>query len=471
MKWRRLGEGSYNIAYRSSDGKSVFKESMDGSPSDLPERSVRLWNLINPRIHPPARIAREQITYLNRKGKLVTKWVKGWICPFISGRQATDEEIRMALIDTFNRTGRIVADATAPNNFLTMSNGETVCIDVGHALEMESRETASLLGVRKPSFTSLDTYAEEYDIKERKQWFKEHSSFSPKAVKTVEALLFIKKYRADIKNVNFLKKSPKTVTLLANAYIKGTQALVDQALALLAEKRSPDLENTKQRCRDIFLEYIERVGTIDAHEQFTPHPTRQDYDMDYIERTMTLMRRINTAKTCDECHAIVEEYLADSSLLDTSEIIEDIAPPADDAWIETLETMIDEVQELTLLRDVQDRCQIILNGYVSSFIVPERDDPAIQPTTHYKSQMAQSRVKDQIDQLFLVLNNATTFAEMLSSLDDFSQKLPPISSQKQPENHVITDAEALLGSVNYCRIIVQSAMRAEHINPELKSGI
>ena len=465
MQWRRLGEGSFNIAYRSADGKSVFKVAMDDSPSDTPERSVRLWNLINAHIHPPARLAREQITYINKKGKLITKWVNGWICPFIPGRQATDEEIRMALIDTFNRTGRIVADATAPNNFLTMSNGVTVCIDVGHALELERRETASLLGQRKPSFTSLDTYAEQYDHQERKKWFKSHSSWSPKTVKTVEALLFIKQYRKDITNANFLKKSPKTIALLANAYIKGTKTLVDQALAVLAEKRSPDLENTKQKCRDIFLEYIARVGTIDEKERFTPHPTRQDYDAEYIDQTMTLMRRINTAKSCDECHAILEEYLADSSVLNEPEHPGAAVPASapDEDWIEALETMIDEVQDLTVLREIQYRCQVILNGYVSSFIV--------QPTNHYKSQMAQSRTKEQIDHLLRDLNDAASFGDMLSILDDFSQTLPPPTSAIEEETHVFTDAEALLSSVNCCRIIVQSAIRANDSKPELKTGM
>ncbi|MEI6095686.1 MAG: hypothetical protein WCR08_09580 [Gammaproteobacteria bacterium] len=174
MKWRQLGEGSYNIAFLSDDGNSVFKVALDDSPSDLPERSVRVWNLVNAHIQPPARLSRQKIKYQNAKGKWVTEWRSGWICPYIPGRQATDEEIRMALLGTFNRTGRIVADATASNNFLTMRDGKTVCIDIGHALEMDRRETAALIGLgqRKPSFTSLDTWDEAYDTKKGKNWLK-----------------------------------------------------------------------------------------------------------------------------------------------------------------------------------------------------------------------------------------------------------------------------------------------------------
>lgn len=476
MKWRQLGEGSYNIAFRSDDGNSVFKVALDDSPSDLPERSVRVWNLVNAHIQPPARLSRQKIKYQNAKGKWVMEWRSGWICPYIPGRQATDEEIRMALLDTFNRTGRIVADATASNNFLTMRDGKTVCIDIGHALEMDRRETASLIGLgqRKPSFTSLDTWDEAYDTKKGKKWLKEHKTFSPKAIKTVEALLFIKKYRPDITNVSFLKKSPKSIKLLADAHTKGTESLVNQGLALLAEKLSPDLENTKQKCRDIFLEYLERIGTIDEHERFIPHPSRHHYDTEYVQRTMDLMRRINTARTCEECHAIVEEYLATLPPIDMSDIEAKMKKSElDDEWRDTVETLVEEVGALNVLEDMKNRCRIILSGYLLSFGVegcaentlPEDNEPS-QTTTHYKTQMVQTRSKEQIDQLFRVLNHATTFEDMLVSLDSFAQGLPSPPSHEMRGSHSLTGPEALLVSVNYCRMMVQSAIRAAQIAPD-----
>jgi len=476
MKWRQLGEGSYNIAFRSDDGNSVFKVALDDSPSDLPERSVRVWNLVNAHIQPPARLSRQKIKYQSAKGKWVTEWRSGWICPYIPGRQATDEEIRMALLGTFNRTGRIVADATASNNFLTMRDGKTVCIDIGHALEMDRRETAALIGLgqRKPSFTSLDTWDEAYDTKKGKNWLKEHKAFSPKAIKTVEALLFIKKYRPDITNVNFLKKSPKTIKLLADAHVKGTESLVNQALELLAEKRSPDLENTKQKCRRIFLEYLSRLGTVDEYERFIPHPSRQVYDLEYVQQTMELMRRINTARTCAECYAIVDEYVAALPPIDMSQVEAKMGKSElDTEWLDTLEALVEEVEELNVLTDIKNRCQIIFSGYLLSFGVegftenalPDDNEPS-HTTSHYKTQILQTRSKEQIDHLFEALNHATTFEDMLVSLDIFAQGLPSIPSQEMTGGRQITAPEALLVSVNYCRVMVQSAIRAAQITPD-----
>ena len=140
MKWIRIGKGSYNVAYRSEDSRLVFKVAQDDSPTDIPERSVRLWNLLNPNLQPPAQVSRQKIS---------GKWVTGWTCPFVVGVQASDKEIRQGLIDVFNRTGRIIMDAVAPDNFLKTRNGDIVCIDIGHALEMEKRESLALVGMTR----------------------------------------------------------------------------------------------------------------------------------------------------------------------------------------------------------------------------------------------------------------------------------------------------------------------------------
>jgi hypothetical protein len=97
---------------------------MDYLPiTDLPERSVRLWNEINPDLEPEATL-------------ISTEMGDGWACPFIKGVQASDHEMSVALIDIFNRTGRIVVDATAPENFIKTPSGKVVCIDIGMALQI-----------------------------------------------------------------------------------------------------------------------------------------------------------------------------------------------------------------------------------------------------------------------------------------------------------------------------------------------
>src|SRR3989338_631154 len=128
-RWKKLGEGTYNVAYVSDDGKSVLKIQKSDDKTDTPERSVRLWNTINPDIPPPARLEQTE------KGV-------GWVCPFIKGKQASDKEMSIALIDIYNKTGRIIVDATAPKNFvkLPFPRSRVVCVDVGMAIQMEQRD-------------------------------------------------------------------------------------------------------------------------------------------------------------------------------------------------------------------------------------------------------------------------------------------------------------------------------------------
>ncbi len=265
MKWKKLGEGSFNVAYRSDNGNGhlIFKVCLDKNmPTDLPERSVRLWNMINAHIRPLAEVARQKIN---------GKWVTGWICPYIEGRQANDLEMRDELLAIFNRTGRVITDVSASRNFLRTRDGHTVCIDIGLALEGEAREMAGLVGLsRKPSLTSLEVWDDLASQSGRGPWLDAQQTTFPKAIRTTKALLFIKEQRPDITNVDFLKKSPKTTKLLANAYDKGQGPVFDQALASLSKKRSPDLALSKQRCRDIFLEYIHKKGTINQYDQFVP---------------------------------------------------------------------------------------------------------------------------------------------------------------------------------------------------------
>jgi len=121
QNWSLLGEGAYNIAYINPQGTLVLKIQKDKPyDTDLPERSVRLWNEINPHCTPEAYVVN-------------TKYGMAWVCPFIKGRQATDDEMSNAIIDIYNNTGRIVVDATAKNNFITTHKGKVVCIDIGMA--------------------------------------------------------------------------------------------------------------------------------------------------------------------------------------------------------------------------------------------------------------------------------------------------------------------------------------------------
>ena len=207
--WAFLGNGSYNYAYKSKDGKEVLKiqkEVKKGAKvpeTDFPERSVRLWNAINVDL-PPARLQ-------------TTAYGKGWVCPFVTGEQAPDKDMAGALIGIFNRTGRIIADAIAPKNFIKTPDGKVVCVDIGLALQLERREehNASEL-VRRKSMVSLNFW--QNTGPQFPAFFKSYEGIYPQTVNVVKALIFIKKNRPDILDVTFLKTNPTLVSTLAQAY-------------------------------------------------------------------------------------------------------------------------------------------------------------------------------------------------------------------------------------------------------------
>lgn len=202
--WVFLGKGSYNVAYKSIDGTEVLKIQRGKTKTDSPERSVRLWNAINAHLPPPARL---QTTALG----------KGWVCPFITGVQAPDRDMADALIDIFNRTGRIVVDATAAKNFVKAPDGTVLCVDIGQALQFEEREERHFSEVvRRKSIVSLDSWSSTRDT--YTPFFRECERIYPQSVSVVKALVFIKENRPDILDVTFLKINPTLVAKLAQAY-------------------------------------------------------------------------------------------------------------------------------------------------------------------------------------------------------------------------------------------------------------
>ncbi len=109
-QWNYLGHGTYNIAYIDRAKKVVFKVQRDLlDKTDAPERSVRLWNLLNSDLRPKASIYTD------------SELGKGWICPFIEGKPATDEEIHTELIAIYNKHGRIVLDSVGLLNEMLMA--------------------------------------------------------------------------------------------------------------------------------------------------------------------------------------------------------------------------------------------------------------------------------------------------------------------------------------------------------------
>ncbi|HHF0525825.1 TPA: hypothetical protein ACTUT5_002888 [Legionella anisa] len=238
IEWTKLGGGAYNDVYRSGDGKHVFKiqhaelDDLARYP-DVPERSVRLWNEINPDL--PAFLA-------------VTQYGKGWICPFVYGVEPSDEEMSRAVIDIFNKTGRILADAPGQDNFKKTPDGRVVCIDIGMALKIDAKDkqlTIEQLFTKHLTGVKSETSAKTWRITRSgfETFFPAAAFRKPITVNTIQALYFIAFYRPNISNVNFFNNSPDLVLQLAKGYkgekIADALAALDRETTVKASAETP----------------------------------------------------------------------------------------------------------------------------------------------------------------------------------------------------------------------------------------
>ncbi len=140
-QWSPLGAGSFNTAQTSNTeltiggytGRWVLKKPKDALEYNEIGRAVRKWNLLNPEF--PA--------YQTQKG---------WLVPYLGRIQASDKQIAEKLVEIYQRTGEIIADACVQHNFLVYQ-GKVVCVDVDYAL-------------RRGSFTSENFFHDDALIKD-----------------------------------------------------------------------------------------------------------------------------------------------------------------------------------------------------------------------------------------------------------------------------------------------------------------
>jgi hypothetical protein len=314
-EWSFLGQGNYNNAYISKDKAHVFKIQHAGldeeqSVPDTPERSVQLWNLINPKFR--AEIAQ---TTLGR----------GWICPFIESsneKQPTDKEISNALIDIFNKTGRIVVDAPGSGNFKKM-DGTIICVDIGMALQLEQRQQVFYQGrlARSMSFASQKVWGGVEELYH--EYFEIYAKISPETVQTIKALLFIQANRPDMLDVSFLTESPEHIPKLAMAYDKQETNHVDAGRQILNEQRPIDLENIRQSCLKELYRYISSRGTINSNYEFDPCFTTKHFrnkvlTNQKVEIAKDLIKAIEIAGSLTDIMAAINISISDPKALKSS---------------------------------------------------------------------------------------------------------------------------------------------------------
>jgi hypothetical protein len=236
MPWVPLGSGTFNWAYTDSSSETErtlvlkIQKPISHGPknADRPDRAVRLWNLINPDVVPPAEMVRVESSdfdryHLSDHRSPSGAFVDAWTCPYVRGEQASADEISEAVVRIFNRTGRIVIDAISPRNFLRTPSGNIVCVDIGMALELERREAAPDSPPHSPPLKRLksDISLESWDAIQEPYipYFLESRITNPEIVSTLQALLFLKLNRPDIHNADFLNTDADLRHQLADAYV------------------------------------------------------------------------------------------------------------------------------------------------------------------------------------------------------------------------------------------------------------
>ncbi len=307
VKLEFLGLGTYNRAYRVVQGTTivgVLKKQINQEPlpisSDLTEeqyslavveqeedhvamsldtieRSIKIWNEINPGI--PAR----PFECVDLRGTTH----KGWLCPFVEGRQANDEEIVRTLIDIYQRTGRIVVDAIGSNNIVTRDNGQSVCIDVGYAVKLDS-----IFGPL-PRVRQTDLHGDREDMPGLIQWRSlQDSGFTPyfnnpsctqafpRSIRVIKSLLFINSHRSELRDVDFLKDDAIAI-LIADAYdrelqlTEGFQSLIDGVLTKLdqlayrvlqAQPQVAVLEEVPKKMHKVNVDLMQ--GAVNSYLQY-----------------------------------------------------------------------------------------------------------------------------------------------------------------------------------------------------------
>lgn len=338
-EWVPLAGGGNNEVYVNFKTRMVFKTVHNFEfDTDTPERSVRLWNLLNPTVRPKAKITTVKIDGVK---------ITGWTCPYIQNqyskdlppsidaramieqdrrayknalqnpqiREQEDLAIMHTLIDIYNRSGRIIVDAPVVGNFVTTEPGKAICIDIGMALLLEKEETDCLNQyARRNSFVSNDTWEKTHEDLDTRI-LQDPNAIFPITMQMTKALLFIRTYRPDISNADFLKEDKELSGLLATAYDTKADSDQEHAIEHLNQKRPVNLISLKNNCVQVLLKYIHSRGTLDEgktfHASWVTKLFRQKLLTNIkVEKAKSLINTIDNAQSIEE----IQTALRDANL-------------------------------------------------------------------------------------------------------------------------------------------------------------
>lgn len=331
--WLPLAGGGFNVAYVNPEYRLVFKSVMnDKFTTDGPERSVRLWNLFNPTLKPKAKV----VTLI-----IDGKKCRGWTCPYVKTKYSptttcTEQDIEIdrdsyrkamidptrkneedttiarALLGIYNRTGRIIIDASIPGNLIVTAENKVVCVDVGMALILEEKEDDCLHRyARRKSIVSNEAWELVHRDGIDERILKDNKSELPKTLMTTRALLFIRTHRPDISNVDFLNNDPSLLEKLSKAY---NSEIKDDAIQLLEDKQPVSLSGVKYACTQALQKYIDSRGSMDENRKFSASRLTK-----WFRNEVAVRRKVDCAEKLigkiNQARSIVE---IESALNDTS---------------------------------------------------------------------------------------------------------------------------------------------------------
>jgi hypothetical protein len=215
--WDSLGGGTYNrvsvsrtsITIEGYTGKWVLKKATNpNNYCSTSSRSVRKWNSHNPKY--PAFETQD-----------------GWIAPYLGDTPASDEQISKKLIEIYQKTKNIIADACIKKrgnyNFLDYQ-GDIICVDVD-------------LSLRRGSFAS-DNFLDSAIDKQMK-FLHAHSAIMPKTVSVIKTLLYLDPFFSN----DDTKHQYITANLMAkfHFFIKKQEPITTEIIDTLLEIESLNL--------------------------------------------------------------------------------------------------------------------------------------------------------------------------------------------------------------------------------------
>lgn len=244
QQWLLYSWGNFNLTYRAQNRGEILKVQhplgKGGYPTDQSTRAIAVWHELNPGL--PARSC--SVYGAN----------DAWIVPFIEGRRASDQAIQHKIIDIFNVHRRVVVDAYSPGNFITKLSGETICVDVGLAIQFPRSHG----GRASPASALVWRGSESKDLMPQKivtlgymAKMRKAKDLQSKYVDTVAALLLLAEYMPEVADASFLLTNPDGAKKMAKAYVAISKYDLDAKL----EKRDELLLPLKQEVQTMVSQY------------------------------------------------------------------------------------------------------------------------------------------------------------------------------------------------------------------------